>query len=53
MPGFHGRGIRAAGTMRLAGPDRCSSIHHQVFAFFTNTALGAKGAKAHLKDELI
>jgi phospholipase C len=33
-------------------PDRDFQFHHQPFAFFANTALGTKGAKRHLKDEL-
>ncbi len=32
--------------------DPLFQFHHQVFAYFKNTALGTEGAKAHLKDEL-
>lgn len=31
-------------------PDHDFQFHHQVFAFFRNTALGTEGAKKHLKD---
>ena len=33
-------------------PDPEFQFHHQVFAFFKNTALGTESAKLHLKDEL-
>ena len=33
-------------------PGPLFQFHHQPFAYFTNTALGTPGAKAHLKDEV-
>ncbi len=32
-------------------PDHDFQFHHQAFAYFRNTALGTKAAKAHLRDE--